>query len=634
MNNRNQESNDNLNISSRYAVLLILFIATIPYLNTFNSPFVFDDIRNIAENHWLKITSISFENLFQAATNSPSKNRPLPNISFALNYYFGGLNVWGYHLVNLIVHLSASVTLFFLMRFTLTTPQIATKCKRPQEIALFAALLWAVHPLQTNAVTYLVQRMTSMAALFYLLSLFFFIKGYVSEENQKNKYIYYTSAFISAIMAFLCKENTAILPFVLFAYFLFFLKPNDQRLDYKKYIVPISSALVVLLLALVYIGGNPLTHILGGYEGRTFTLTERLLTESRIIFHYITLIILPLPSRLNLTYNYPISSSIFSPPQTLLAIAGIVLLVYAIKYFYNRDRFTSFAIFWFLVNLAIESTVIPLELIYEHRLYLPSTFVILSIVSWVYRIPANNVKLIRGIMIFTIILLSFFTWQRNTVWKSETSMWADVVKKSPFLSRGYNNLGKALNLEKEYIKAEKALLKSIELDPNDVGAYINLARTYEKTGRLRESYTTFQKALTKNKKHGDDAKIYYNMGIIHLKQKNTPQAIELLSKAFQANPYTVDITHNLGVAYGMMGLHQKAEQFFLKSIELDPDNGHIFLQLAVSYEYQERYQEAINILEKSLTKTNVDYSTIHREIERIKKKNYYQTNKFKKPLTN
>lgn len=617
MDTNNIESSKDMNKATLYSIVIIVCVTILPYLNTFHSPFTFDDIANISKNHWLQINDISAENLFQAASNGPSKNRPLPNMSFAFNYYFGGLNVWGYHLINLIVHLSVSVTLFFLIRLTLRTPQMAEKCKRPREIALFAVLLWAIHPLQTNAVTYLVQRMTSMATLFFLLSLFLFAKGWLTEEKQKYQFFYFAASCISAIFAFLCKENTAILPFILFAYFLFFLKPSGQRLDYKKYILIISSALIIPFLALVYLGKNPLTKILSGYATRDFTLTERLLTESRILFHYITLIILPLPSRLNLNYDYTISHSVFAPPQTLLAIIGIGLLLYAIHYFYQRDRLTSFAIFWFLANLVIESTIIPLELVYEHRLYLPSTFVILCVVYWIYKIPANNVKLTRGIIISAIILFSFFTWQRNTVWKSNISLWTDIVAKSPAFSRGYGNLGHVLNIEGRYSKAEEMLLKAIELDPDNGPAYFNLAITYNKQNRFNDAHLFNQKALTLN--HAASyPKIYHNMGKNLLQLNDIDGAIEALSKAVELNPYFADSYIHLGYAYGMKGLHQKAEEFFLKSIALEPANGHTYLQLATSYEFQKKYSEALMILEKGRAKTNSGHSQFDARINRIK----------------
>lgn len=605
-----------------YHVAIIAAVALFPYLNTFGCPFIFDDFHNITDNRWLKIRDLSLSGFINAATKSPSSNRIIPNISFALNYYFGGFNVWGYHLVNVLIHILTAFTFYFVAQFTLTLPSLKNKCHRPREIALLATLIWSVHPLQTNAVTYIVQRMTSMATFFYLLSLLLFAKGYVAEKKKNSKYLFYISAAAIGIMAFLSKENTAVLPFMLFAYFLYFLKPPENRLDNKKYAILTLSALTILLLALLYLKGNPLSTILSGYEKRHFTLMERLLTESRVIFHYITLIALPFPSRLNFNYDYPVSHSIITPPQTLLAIIGIGFLVYAIKYLYHRDRLTSFTILWFLANLAIESTIIPLELVYEHRLYLPSTFVLLCIVNWIYQIPRSYIKLTRTILVTTLLFLSVFTWHRNTVWQSEITMWSDVVKKSPSFRRGYNNLGKVLSLNGYLTEAETMLLKAIELGPDDDRAYINLAKTYEKQNRLNNASATLQKAL--NTKKPSLVKIYNLMGKILLKQKNIPEAIKKLTQAIEINPEFSDAYIHLAYAYGVMDMHHKSSEFLLKNIELDPHNTHSYLQLATSYEFQNRYREALMILEKGRSNNNANHKQFNARIDRIKRMMYWK----------
>lgn len=168
------------------------------YSNSFHVPFTFDDHPNIVDNPLVKLRVLSFETLTAAATKSLSGHRWLPNISFALNYYFGGLNVWGYHLLNLAIHILTAVVFYKLAFVTLTLPVFQHRFKNSREIALAAALVWAVHPLQTNAVTYIVQRMTSMAALFCLSGLLFYVHGRLQTPSRR-RYTLYGSSLLCGI---------------------------------------------------------------------------------------------------------------------------------------------------------------------------------------------------------------------------------------------------------------------------------------------------------------------------------------------------------------------------------------------------------------------------------------------------
>ena len=141
--------------------VVVVATVTLAYSNTFQVPFIFDDAHNITKNVSMKFSSITFASLHQAATESPSAWRYFSNISFALNYYYGGQNVFGYHLVNLLLHISTALVFYFLVLSTLRLPIHSGRYKHTREIALFAALLWALHPVQTNGVTYIVQRMTT-----------------------------------------------------------------------------------------------------------------------------------------------------------------------------------------------------------------------------------------------------------------------------------------------------------------------------------------------------------------------------------------------------------------------------------------------------------------------------------------
>jgi len=341
--------------------VLALFIASL-YANTFHSPFIFDDVSNIQQNLLVKQTELSWEGLKKVATLSPNKRRILPNISFALNYFFDGSTVWGYHLVNIIIHIGVAFVFYLLARTTLALPVNARRFPRTGEVALMAALIWAVHPLQTNGVTYIVQRMTSMATLFFLLSLLCYVKGRIHDRFDLKKTALFGASALFGIMALLSKEISGMLPVIILGYEFFFLRqPQTKTRDRQKVLLFYGGAIVAfLVICFLFLGSDPLVRILTDFNHREFTLTQRLLTEPRIIFHYLTLLVLPLPSRLNLVYDYQLSTGLMAPPQTLLAITGLVVLAWLISFLYKRDRLAGFAIFWLLANLFIESSFIAL----------------------------------------------------------------------------------------------------------------------------------------------------------------------------------------------------------------------------------------------------------------------------------
>jgi len=603
------------NIFRNDILVLFFFLSGILllYSNTFHSPFTFDDSQ-ILTNYFITKSDITWENLKLVPAMSPTKQRMLPNLSFAINYSLGGSNVWGYHLVNIIIHIAVTFVFYLLAKTTLNLPGLANRFQRSAEIAFAAALLWAVHPLQTNAVTYIVQRMTSMATLFFLLSLLCYVKARIT-KNGSRKIILFAAATLLGAMALFSKENSGMLPVMILGYELFFLpRPGQEKKNRKTLLILTGGALVAFfLICWLFLGNDPLARVLHGYEGRGFTLGQRLLTETRIVLHYLSLLVLPLSGRLNLAYDYQISTGLFAPPATMLAIISLSSLTGFIFYLYKKDRLTAFAIFWLLGNLAVESTFIPLELIFEHRMYMPSMFIVLAGVAWIYRLQANREKTARILVIGSLVLLSIFTWQRNTVWKNGVTLWSDVVKKSPGSIRGQGNLGIAYIEANEFTAAKDHLLKAItigyddksgnfstsisakylaiahdnlglayrksgnytaaihhakqalELDPNKTDAFVTLGITYSKLGQDRKAYEYFSKA---SKEGVISVDLYNNWAVSCFKLGMTDKSIRLLKHAIELKPDHAESHYNLGIAYSSKGMLKEAREEMARAIQL------------------------------------------------------------------
>jgi hypothetical protein len=303
--------------------LLIVIICFLAYANTLKASFHLDDKRSIVENRYLHLKELSLSKLAAAAIKSRNPNRPVANLSFALNYYFGELNVFGYHLLNLLIHTLTGIILYFLLVTTLALGPLRGKYERREWLALTVALLWAVHPVQTQSVTYIVQRMNSMAGMFFLLSLYLYVRGRL-EGTRRVKVWFYSGSGAAGLLALGSKEIAGVLPLMLALYEFYFFQGLELGAVRKKWPWLIGILVIFLVIALVFLGPHFIRGVFAGYQDWDFTLGERLLTQLRVVMYYLSLLLFPLPSRLNVDYDLAVSHSLFNPVSTLFSFLGLL----------------------------------------------------------------------------------------------------------------------------------------------------------------------------------------------------------------------------------------------------------------------------------------------------------------------
>jgi hypothetical protein len=364
------------------ALALIAGVALVAYSNTFYVPFQFDDRPNIINNPNVQIKVFTWDRLEQLIKNTYKESiRIFSYFTLALNYYFGEFDVFGYHLVNFIIHVASGIFLYWFVLLTFGLPSLKEGYQSiAYKVALFTSLIFISHPIQTQSVTYIVQRMASMAGMFYLLSLVFYIKGRLS--SGKTRYFYIGAMIFTYLLGVFSKENIIILPFFIFIYeFFFFQNLRVSPKGRKTLGWLLGSIGLIVLIGFILWGKRYVDVIVEGYKIRDFTLTERVLTQFRVVLYYLTLLIYPHPSRLNLDYDFPVSKTILDPPTTLISIIIIAGLVGYSFWVAKKRPVLSFFILWYFGNLVIESSIFPLEMVYEHRLYLPSVgpFVLFSL---------------------------------------------------------------------------------------------------------------------------------------------------------------------------------------------------------------------------------------------------------------
>ena len=587
-----------------FLAILVFFI----YAKTLTGPFVFDSIINIEDNPHIRLSHISIKSLAQAGFKSYAKNRPVANISFALNYYFHGDKTVGYHLVNIFIHITCGILLYILAKTSFCTPALRSRYGPYHWVPFFTALIWLVHPLQTQPVSYIVQRMTSMATMFYLLSVLLYAKFRLASSNS-SKRLFLIGSILAAILAFGSKEIAVTLPFSILLYEWYFFQ--DLNLDWIKRRWPALAGgiLILALLSILYTKGNPFEYILYSYQTHSVTMAQRVLTQLRVVVFYISLLFWPHPSRLNLDHSFSLSLSLIHPMTTLLAGGAIIGLLIAAVLLAKKQRLISFCILWYFGNLALESSVVGLELVFEHRNYLPSTFAALTVVALAFRYIRPKWLCIA--LLCTVALVeAVWTAERNTVWRDDVTLWQDCIKKSPKKARPYNNLGVLLADRGDYRQAVEAYHKALQLNPVYAKAHGNLGFALFRMGDLEGGIREFQASLKIDPNLLD---AHNNLGIALTMLGRLQEAIDHFKAALQIEPNYVDAHNNLGVILRNQGHLQQAIEHFTTALKFKPDYVEAHNNLGVALLVQGDLDNAIMHLEKSL-QLAPDYSEAHNNL--------------------
>jgi tetratricopeptide (TPR) repeat protein len=620
-------------IYRRWILGLIPVLTLLIYSNTWDASFHLDDDVNIVENRAIQIKSLDLSSLIRAGFRSPLPNRFVANMSFALNYYFGELHVFGYHWINYLIHLGTAFLLYFFLYQTFSLQRLRRSIPFPGEAAAIASLLWAVHPVQTQSVTYIVQRMTSLSAFFYLLAFVLYIQGRKEMEegrrlgSRSRLSYWYLGSGIAALLSLGSKETAITLPMMIALYdFLFFCRGDRGKI---KKAAPIYLALLVATgaIALFYLWGA--TGAFGALQegiSKQYGVDQipwdlRLMTESRVLIYYLSLLFFPHPSRLNLDYDFPLSYSPLNPPTTLLsAITFIAFFVFACCS-WKRKPLLAFFAFWYLGNLLLESTVLQLDLVFEHRLYLPSVAffvgITLGLLRWVPAASSEGASLFVPFLLLVLISIhAFWTFERNRVWREETTLWEDTVSKSPQKARPYKALGTAYAEQGRLDEAIQAFLTALRLNENYAKVHTNLGVAYYKKGKIPQAISEFKRAIELNER---DALAYYNLANIFTDQGRWDDAIAAYQKAVEILPVEPMVRHNLAYALNRKGMRQEAIHQYLEAIREKSDMVESHKNLAALYLQEEQIDEALHHYQEA-SRIRPDDPGVHRMIGSLYKK--------------
>jgi protein O-mannosyl-transferase len=502
----------------------------------------FDDPQHILNNPAVHLTRLSWSAL-RGAIAGPLSNRPLSYLSFALDYYRGGADPHPYHVTNLVLHLLCALLVWRLLRRLLRHPQLP-RPPGPRLAALLGALVFAVHPLQTGSVTYIVQRMNLLASLFTLAAILCWLGAAEAGGHPRRRYGWLAGFAAATVLGLLSKEN-AFSIFPLVAVLAWCLRTEGAGTWLRGRAGWIVALAGMASAAALWYGP---AGALSGYTIRNFTMGERLLTQPRVILDYVGLIIFPAHHLLTVNHDVAVSHSLVSPLTTLPAIIVVLGLTALAAVHCRRAPLLALGWLWFMGGLALESSVLPLEMEFEHRTYLPLIGLVMIAADLARRVRLDR-RAVPALALIAVFL-GVGTWERDLVWKDAVSLWRDAVLKAPELPRAWGNLCAGGFARGEFTRSEAWCRRAVGLDPHYGAAWYNLGLCLARQDRPAEAETALARSAELDP---DWAETYYHLGRVRIQLGRGAEAVTPLERATQLVPADPLYWYELGIARVLAG---------------------------------------------------------------------------------
>ncbi len=644
-----------------FAGLIVLAMAA-AFSSSFAGSLVFDDNSSISQNATIRQLWPIWKPLSPSRTCVGVGGRPLLNLSLAINYAISGYGVWSYHVVNLAIHILAALLLFGVVRRTLLLPTMRDRWGAAAlPLGFVIALLWAVHPLQSESVTYIVQRAESLMGLLYFLTLYCFIRGASVEgsgvrgqgsepDSHPSSFVlppvaWYVGSMAACLLGMASKEVMVSAPLIVLLYDRTFCAGSFREALRRRCGLYLALAGTWILLGWLVLALSPLGTSTGPGT-REFTWSSYLLTQPGVIVHYLRLAVWP--SGLCLEYGWPPASTV---AEVLLPTTVVGGLFAATVCALRKRSAWGFLGVWFFAILAPTSSFVPLgQAAFEHRMYLPLAAVVTGLVvggflagRWLVRrgkisLLASQV-MAGALTFFASVALGILTFQRNLDYRSELSIWEDTVAKAPNNHRAHNNLGnvlvscgrpqeavaqyrKALEIKPDFAEAHNNLgnaltscgrpdeaiaylRKALEFKPDFADAHYNLGNALASRGQPDEAIAEYQKALEIDP---DYAEAHYNIGTVLAKRGLSDEAIAEYQKALEIRPDYAKAHYNLGNSLAGRGRPDEAIVHYRKALQIKPDYAEAYNNLGVSLGGSGRFDAAIAHFNKAL-ELNPDYTS-------------------------
>ncbi len=572
----------------------LLILGAAVYVWTFGFGFVFDDLIFIVHNDYIKrLDHVHYLWQFYPQT------RTLGFYSFALNYCFGRLHPLGYHLFNFIIHLCSTFMVWSLsiVLFRISKINFKNACLF-KELPFWTAVLFLVHPAQTQAVTYVSQRFESMAALFYFSTVFLYLRGRVTQK-PKERILFFTLSALSFGLGLLTKEVIITAPAMVLACEWIFFPAKDPK---KLYILG-TAGLGLTYLALVKIlhtNANVLHQSIwlfpiasDSHDGELLAPGTYLLTQLRVLLTFLRLLLLP--AHQNVDYDYPQSGDLLHPFATLIGLIAVIGFIYGIFQFRRSRPLISFGLAWILITFS--ANLVPRSnVIFEHKLYLISYGFFLALVVTLASIIRGQGRFFQVMLALTAVL-ALMSIHRNQVWQNEFTLWDDAVKKSPHKGRPYNNRGKSFYAKGQYDLALSDFNKAIALEPGHAEPYNNRGVIFDKLGDTELAITDYNKAIDLDPHY---AEAYFNRGLVLSRQGKISEAVKDYTTAIRLRPGISQAYNNRGLLLSGLGHFHAALDDYNQAIDINPDFVEAYNNRGLILDKQGDYPDAVADFTKAI----------------------------------
>ncbi len=548
--------------------LVIVCGVLLAYANSFSGPFVFDDIPNILANPAIR-SLWPPQRLLSPPPDAGIAGRPMVSLSLAINYAISGYRVWSYHALNVLIHALAALALFGLARRTLLSPILRERfAPVATPLAAAVALLWAVHPLQTQAVTYIIQRCESLMGLFFLLTCYCAVRGWESPHGTR----WHAAAIAACLAGVATKEVMVAAPFLILLYDFVFHKrsPRQAWAASPRLYMGLAGALVLLAILTAMTAGRTL-HA----DQLPVSPVEYARTQPEVLWHYLRMVVWPAP--LALDYGWPVAPWM----RVWLPGLGVLALLAATLWGLARRNAAAYAGAWFFAILAPSSSIVPLQdLAFEHRMYLPLAGLVALVTVGGYVLAARFARragragggsaLGRGLVAVALglaLVLGALTHARNRDYRSEVAIWADTVAKRPDNGRAHLSLGVALGQEGRAAEAMQHTREALRLSPNSAKAQVNYGIGLLEQGRAQEAIGHFQRAI---ELAPGFASAHSNLGIALCQLGRVLEGVTHLRDALRLDPNCVEAHYNLALALRDLGQPEEARYHYQEALRIDP----------------------------------------------------------------
>ena len=575
----------------KFIPLLVVVAGLLAYRNSFTAPFIFDDITSIVKNPTIR-------RLWPLWGVVGHTSRPVVRLSLAMNYALGGLNPWGYHLLNVVIHILAALILYGVVRRTCLSARLAPQWREAGPwLAAAIAVVWVVHPLQTESVTYIIQRCESLMGLFYLLTLYCVIRS----RGSSRSVWWETGAVVNCALAMGCKPVAASAPVVVFLYERAFMAGSWREILPRRWKMYAGLAATWLLLPLLLANGPHEWQETAGFGFGKITPAQYALTQPGVIVHYLRLAFWPRP--LCLDYAWPPARTAAGAWPGLIAV-GVLLVVTV--WAWGRKPALGFIGAWFFIILAPTSSFIPIaDLAVEHRMYLSLAAVVTAVVVGAFTLgkrllgawPGLGRLAACGMVGVVVPWLATLTIQRNSDYGSELRIWQDTVVKCPGNPRVHYNLGVVLGQEGRIDDAIGQYEQALRIEPDNAQTHCNLGIALRQEGKVDDAIGQYEQAL---RIEPGFAEAHYNLGIALRQEGKIDDAIGQYEQALRIKPDYADAHNNLGTALRQAGKIDDATEQYEQALRIDPDFADAHYNLGTVLGRAGRIPEAIEHLQQAL----------------------------------